>query len=288
MVKQFYGLATSFLGMTLPTDTRRSEYILTPQTKVFAYGYVVKGDDGLVLHEQPQHPLIISQKTKEAYVEEFYKGRALVFLVHFLAAIGFSTSMVAIKYLLKLSPSLFLAMLVLGNSGILISIIFTMYNRLITLAQRAEFALNDIDIELKRRADLIPKIVELVKAYTEYEKELQGFIARARAHTVFLKDLPEGSGIDINPLVAIIENYPDLKASENFRGLMTSLVDTEERIVYARAFYNRTVRKLNTLVRQFPFIIISEIFNIKEMEYVSVVAEDRVTPEVNMTPPSVT
>jgi LemA protein len=196
--------------------------------------------------------------------------------------------MVAIKYLLKLSPSLFLAMLVLGNSGILISIIFTMYNRLITLAQRAEFALNDIDIELKRRADLIPKIVELVKAYTEYEKELQGFIARARAHTVFLKDLPEGSGIDINPLVAIIENYPDLKASENFRGLMTSLVDTEERIVYARAFYNRTVRKLNTLVRQFPFIIISEIFNIKKMEYVSIVAEDRVTPEVNMTPPSVT
>jgi len=282
-------LAGSLLGMPLPLgNLRRSEYILPPDTSIFVYGYLTRRGDELILHEYPRHPLIISRKTKEAYVEEFYKGNNLVYMVHLLTAAGFVVSLYSINYFLNLPETVLFGILTAGIMIITGSSLFTMYNRLITLTQRAKFALNDIDIELKRRAELIPKIAELVKVYAEYEKELLGFIARAREHMVFLKDLPEGSGIDINPLVAIIESYPDLKASENFNSLMNSLVDTEERIVYARAFYNRTVRKLNTLVRQFPFIIISEIFNIREMEYVSVVAEDRVTPEVNLTTPSAT
>jgi LemA protein len=272
---------TDFMGIPVTGELRRNEYILPPDVPVFAYGFVTKDDIGLTLREYPNHPLIISQKTKVAYVDEFYKGRDLVFLVHFLMALGFSIVVLSVNYFLHLDPVIHIVVLVAGNSVLFISILFTVYNRLITLRQRAEFAFNDIDIELKRRAELIPKIVDLVKVYSAYESELQGFIARMRVHTELLKALPEGKKVDIAPLTAIIEKYPDLKANENFTVLMTSLVDTEERIAYARAFYNRNVRKLNTLVLQFPFIVIAYLFDISEMEYLSIVS-DQSAPKVEL------
>ena len=272
---------SSFLGIPVTGDLRQNEYILPPDTHIFAYGFITKDDTGLVLHEYPSHPLIISQKTKEAYVDEFYKGKGLVFLVHILMAAGFSIVTLSVNYFLHLDPVMLYTILTAGNGALIISILFTIYNRLVTLKERAEFALNDIDIELKRRAELIPKIVELVKTYSTYEAELQEFIARMRVHTEFLNVLPEGKKVDTTPLTAIIENYPKLNAAENFQSLMTSLVDTEERIAYARAFYNRNVRKLNTLVGQFPFIIIAYLCNINGMEYLSIVS-DKLPPKVEL------
>jgi LemA protein len=280
---QAFGENNTFLGfIPVVSNLRRSEYVLIPYMQVFAYGYISKRNDELVLHEYPKFPLIISMKTKEAYIEEFYKGRNLVFLVHVLLTVGFTISLLSINYFLNLYPIILYSILLAGNLVINISIIFTMYNRIMTLKQRAQVALSDIDIELKRRVDLIPQIVALVKNYSKYEKETLGIIAEMRVRLDFQKELIFGEKADFSPLYAIIENYPDLKASGNFQLLMRSLIDTEERIAYSRAFYNRNVRKLNTLIKQFPFIIISLLLNIREMNFISITSDEKSIPQVKM------
>lgn len=237
---------------------RRSEFILPPDTNVFAYGFISKWNKELVLHEDPQHPLIISRKTKDEYIEEFYKGASLIYFVHLLTALGFTIAILSLNYFTNLHPAILLPVLVLGNGIITGSVVFTMYNRLMTLKQRAINALSNIDIELKRRADLIPQLVALVKEYSRYEKEVQNLLVNLRSQKP-----------DYSVLLAIIEKYPKMKADENFRSLMKNLVDTEERIAYSRSFYNRNVRKLNTLIWQFPFIIIASLFTIKHMDFIT-------------------
>lgn len=249
---------------------RRSEYILLPKTRVFAYGYVTKQTDGMVLREHPDYPLLISQKTKDRYIEEFYKGHNLVFLVHFLAALGFTLIILSVNYFLHLSPDILILILLIGNFCIGGSIVFTMYNRLIILKERAECALSTIDVELKRRSDLIPQVTELVKKYSAYEKDINLIIASLRSRISYQKLYPDSDRTDFSSFLAIFENYPDLKASDNFRKLMNTLVDTEDRITYSRTFYNRNVRKLNTLITQFPFIILSKLFNIPPMEFITI------------------
>jgi LemA protein len=280
---QDYGENSTFLGI-IPTSRkfRRSEYILMPDTKIFAYGYISKRSDELVLHEYPKFPLIISMKTKDSYIEEFYKGRNLVFLVHLMLSVGFTISLLSINYFLNLYPIILYSILLTGNLVINISIIFTMYNRIMTLKQRSQVALSDIDIELKRRSDLIPQIVELVKSYSKYENELQSIIVAMRVHVDFQKELILGEKTDFSQLLTIIENYPNVKASGNFQLLMRNLIDTEERIAYSRAFYNRNVRKLNTLIKQFPFIIISLFLNIEEMNFITITSEEKSAPEIKL------
>ncbi|GEM_PF-94494 len=283
MVRHVVGTSTKVLGITFTSSNlRRSEYILPPLTKVFVSGFLSKKNDELVLHEHPKFPLIISQKTKAAYIEEFYKGKNLVFLVHALVAIGFTITILSVNYFLNIQHVIIFYILYIGNCFIIFSILFTIYNRLTTLTQRAHFALSDIDIELKRRSEILPKIVELVKAYSTHEHELQQFISEMRVHKIFLDTLPAGMKIYTSPLTALVENYPTIKAGENFKNFMLSLVDTEERIVYARAFYNRNVRKLNTLIRQFPFIIIAYFFSMKEMPYVTITPEDAAAPHIKI------
>ncbi len=151
-------------------NIRLTEYVLIPDIKVFAYGMVNKRDNELVLHETAKHPLIISFKTKERFIEEFYKGSSLTYLVHFLLAVGFTFIIIALNLFLSY-PWLFY-LLVLGNSAILAGMIFSIFNRLVTLKQRALTSLSNLEVELKRRTDLIPQIVEVVKQYTHHEQEL--------------------------------------------------------------------------------------------------------------------
>lgn len=238
------------------SEIRLTEYILIPGVKVFAYGMVTDRGKGLVLHEDQRNPLIISSKTKERFIEEFYKGGNLTYLVHFLVALGFTITILSLNYLLNLNSIIFLNILLIGNSIITGSIVFSVFNRMITLKQRALTAQSNIDIELKRRTDLIPGIVALVKEYAKYEAETQQIITESRQHL----------GV-IPSLVAVIENYPKLKANENFKQLMTSLIDTEERIAYSREFYNRNIRKYNTMIAQFPFSIIAFFTGLKEMDF---------------------
>jgi LemA protein len=265
------GAETSILNLFFTPKYRVSEFVLRPGTKVFVCGMVSRRDGELVLHEDEKCPLIISKKNRDQYVREFYRGENLIYLRHFLVAIGFTMSLLAINYFVQLNQISLLNLLFFGNTLILGSAVFTIYNRIVTLKNRALNALSNIDIELERRADLIPSIVEIVKGYAKHESEIQKIVAEGRAQRIFSSELKRPEKPTIPSLVAAIENYPELKASENFQSLMRTLVDTEERIAYSREFYNRTVRKYNTLIKQIPFSLVAKILKLKEMEFVSIV-----------------
>lgn len=255
------------------TRMRRSEYVLMPGANVFLYGFVSKRNNKLVVHEHEKHPLVISTKTKKQYIEEFYAGKNLIYLTHVLTSVGFTISLLSIQYFIRLNPIVLYTILYMGNAGIFGSIVFTIYNRMITLQQRARVALSNIDIELKRRTDLIPQIIELVKHYVRIERSIQAITTDLRVKTAFQNTVPVQTSTAPFTFLTRLENYPQLRGSENFKELMTSLVDTEDRIAYSRTFYNKNVRKLNTLILQFPFNIIGILFRIRPMKFVMIVAD---------------
>jgi LemA protein len=164
------------------------------------------------------------------------------------------------------------------------------YNRLVTLRNRAKEAWADIDVQLKRRYDLIPNLVETVKGYTAHEKEIFEKVAEARARAMGaresqdLKKMAEAENYltqTLKTLFAVAENYPDLKSSQNFLELQRELRDTEDKIMYARRFYNANVRDLNIAIERFPTNIIASIFGFKKMDLFEVSApEERETPKV--------
>lgn len=271
-----------FLGFLSATKYRRSEFVLRPGVVVFVCG-VVSGENGqLVLHENENYPLIISKKSRDQYIEEFYRGGNLVYFSHLLVSLGYTIILFAANYFIRLNTEFFLFLIFIGSSIITGSAIFSLYNRIITLKHRALNALSNIEIDLKRRHDLIPNLVDVVKEYSKYEKEIQQIVAEARAEIIFSKELPKEAKPIIPSLVAVIENYPDLKASENFQSLMRMLVDTEGRIAYSREFYNRSVRKYNTLISQPPFLIVSWPLKMKQMDFISISHGEGIVSQVSI------
>ena len=155
---------------------------------------------------------------------------------------------------------------------IVLWIIFT-YNRLITLRNRTKEAWADIDVQLKRRYDLIPNLVETVKGYASHERELFEKVTEARARAMGAKTIKEKGEAEnvlsgtLKTLFAVSENYPQLQASENFLELQRELTDTEDKIQAARRFYNGNVRDLNIKIESFPANIIANIFGFGKMEF---------------------
>jgi len=146
------------------------------------------------------------------------------------------------------------------------------FNGLVTLKNRAKEAWSDIDVQLKRRYDLIPNLVETVKGYAAHEREIYEKVTQARAAAINatgLKDKAEAENVlsgTLKTLFAVSENYPDLKASQNFLELQRELTDTEDKIQAARRFYNTNVRDLNIKIESFPANIVAGPFGFKEME----------------------
>jgi len=264
------------------TRYRWSEFVLRPNTKVFVYGIVSKIKGELFLHEDERCPLIISKKNRDQYVENFYKGGNIIYLAHFLVTTGYTVALLSINYFFRIDSIRLLTLLLIGNAIITGSVIFSLYNRIVSLKHRALNSLSNIDIELKRRTDLIPNLVEVVKTYSKYEKEVQKIIAESRAKVVFSKEMPKEVKPVIPSLIAVIENYPVLKASEQFQYLMRALIDTEERIAYSREFYNRSIRKYNTLIQQFPFLLVSSFLKINQMDFVSISRGETEAPKVSL------
>lgn len=269
------------MGLSTRTRFRKSEFALRPGTKIFAYGMVSRKGSELVLHEEKDHPLIISRKSKDAYVAEFFEGESLVYLAHLFIALGFTMSLFAANYFLGMPFAILLLPLLAGNGIVIGSMAFTLYNRIISLHQRALNALSNIEIELKRRADLIPNIVRIVKEYARYEKEINQILTEARVSIAFSKEPAAAAAPVIPALIASIERYPALRAAENFQSLMRELIDTEERIAYSREFYNRSVMKYNVLIRQIPFILVSLPLGMKEKEYLVISRGEATAPKVS-------
>lgn len=158
------------------------------------------------------------------------------------------------------------------------------YNRLVTLHYRTSEALSDIDVQLKRRYDLIPNLVETVKGYVQHERGVLEEVTRARAAVAqggspLERDKAENalSGT-LKTLFAVAENYPNLKANENFLKLQDELTDTEDKIQASRRFYNSTARDLNTLITVFPTNIIAGAFGVKSVKFFETTSEAEKEP----------
>ena len=147
------------------------------------------------------------------------------------------------------------------------------YNSLVAFKNRAKEAWSDIDVQLKRRYDLIPNLVETVKGYAAHERELFEKVTQARTQAMGAGSLKEKGEAEnmlsstLKSLFAVAENYPDLKASTNFLELQRELTDTEDKIQAARRFYNTNVRDLNIKIETFPANIIANLFKFKPMEF---------------------
>ena len=149
------------------------------------------------------------------------------------------------------------------------------YNGLIRLRNQTEEAFSDIDVQLKRRHDLIPNLVETVKGYAAHERQVFENVTAARsAATAAQSEGPEAQAQAENQLTgalrqlfAVAEAYPDLKANQNFLELQNELTDTEDKIQASRRFYNMTVRDLNTKIQQFPSSVIARFANADEREF---------------------
>jgi len=161
------------------------------------------------------------------------------------------------------------------------------YNGLVKLKNRVKEAWADIDVQLKRRYDLIPNLVETVKGYANHERELFEKVTEARARAIGAKTIKEKGEAEsflsqtLKSLFAVAENYPNLRASENFLELQRELTDTEDKIQAARRFYNGNVRDLNIKIESFPANIVASIFSFKKMELFEIgEAAEREAPKV--------
>jgi LemA protein len=160
------------------------------------------------------------------------------------------------------------------------------YNSLVTRRVRADEAWSDIDVQLKRRYDLIPNLIETVKAYAKHEKEVFEKVTEARTAAMKSKGL-EAKGEAENALTgtlkslfAVAEAYPELKASDNFKELQAELADTENKISASRRFYNGNVRDLNIALDSFPTNIIGNMFGFKPKDLFAAEESERATPKV--------
>lgn len=155
------------------------------------------------------------------------------------------------------------------------------YNRFVVLSNRIENSLGQIDVQLKRRADLIPNLVETVKGYAKHEKEAIKEVTDARKALVSAKGLPDRVKADRNlegalgRLFAIAEGYPDLKANTNFLELQRELTSTEDKVAYSRQFYNDSILDYNNKCKTFPGKMFASMYGFQPKEYIQIPEADR-------------
>ena len=154
------------------------------------------------------------------------------------------------------------------------------YNKLIRLRYRAREAMSDIDVQLKRRYNLIPNLVEAVKGYMQHEKSVLENVTKARAEVaqggnpLERADKENALTSTLKTLFAVAENYPDLKANANFLDLQRELADTENKIQASRRFYNTTIRDFNTKINSFPVNLMAGVLGFKEQKFFEVENEE--------------
>jgi LemA protein len=150
-----------------------------------------------------------------------------------------------------------------------------------------EEAWSQIDVQLKRRADLIPNLVETVKGYAKHEKGIMTAVTQAHKAMLNAKSMDakakasdELSGV-LGRLLALSENYPNLKANENFVQLQKELSDTEDKVAYSRQYYNNSVMEFNTKIQTFPNTLLNEVLGFHKQEFFGATAEERKNVKVN-------
>lgn len=162
---------------------------------------------------------------------------------------------------------------ILGAVALVLVWVVVVFNGFIRLRNRSDEAASDIDVQMKRRFDLIPNLVETVKGYMAHEKGVLESVTAARTQAMGAEGIQGKSKADnvlsgtLKTLFAVAESYPDLKANVNFLDLQRELADTENKIQAARRFYNTNVMELNTKIDSFPSNVIATSFNFKKKEF---------------------
>ena len=161
------------------------------------------------------------------------------------------------------------------------------YNGMVTKKEAVESSLSDLDVMLQRRADLIPNLVSTVKGYAKHEDEIINKVTEARTKLVNANSVEEKSNANnelsssLKALMVVVENYPDLKSSENFKQLSDELAGTENRIAVARKDYNNAVKTLNTSIKKFPNNILAGMFGFEQATYFEADEKSSEVPSVS-------
>ena len=176
---------------------------------------------------------------------------------------------------------------IIGGLIILLVIIFIYYfNRFVVLGNRIDNSLSQIDVQLKRRADLVPNLIETVKGYAKHEKSIISEVTNARkalvSATSIEKKVKAGDQLQnaLKSIFAIAENYPNLKANENFLQLQEELSSIEDKVAYSRQYYNDSILSYNNLCKTFPGAFFAKIYSKQEKEYLQITSVEREVPKV--------
>lgn len=175
--------------------------------------------------------------------------------------------------------------IILGLVAVLAIFLIAVYNGLIKAKIRVDEAWSDITVQLKRRIDLIPNLVETVKGYAKHEKGTFEEVTKARAAMASASGVQETAEADnmltgaLKSLFAVAEAYPDLKANENFKELQAELVDTEDKIQAARRFYNAAVREFNTKLQVFPTVLFAGLLGFSSREFFELEEDEQAEAE---------
>jgi LemA protein len=174
-------------------------------------------------------------------------------------------------------------------SALIVAACIWIYNQLVKDRNQVSAAWSDIDVQLKRRHELVPRLVSCVKAYADYEKATLTAVTELRKQSIETSRLPQKAAIEdamqagLHQLVVLAEDYPDLKADGNFRQLQSELTDTEDQIQYARRFYNGAVRIFNTRIQSFPHLLIARPLGFIAAEFFEIEGEGaRLAPTVGL------
>ena len=172
--------------------------------------------------------------------------------------------------------------------AVLIILIFIIYyNRFVTLENRIDNSLSQIDVQLKKRADLVPNLIDSVKGYAKHERGIMTDVTKARTALLkaptFEKRVKAGAQLEkfIGRLFAIAENYPQLRANENFLHLQQELATIEDKIAYARQHYNDSILSYNNLYKRFPGMMFASLYSKSAKKYLEIPKEEKAVPKVS-------
>lgn len=172
-------------------------------------------------------------------------------------------------------------------AAIIILMFIVYFNKFVILSQRADNSLAQIDVQLKKRADLVPNLIETVKGYAKHEKGIMDAVSKARQLMIsangIVSKMKAGNVLEsaLGKLFAIAENYPQLKANENFLQLQQELAAIEDKIAYSRQYYNDSILSYNNAVKTFPGAFFAGIYGKIEKEYLQIPEAQKAVPKVN-------
>jgi len=172
--------------------------------------------------------------------------------------------------------------------ALLIIVAIFYYNRFVILGNRIDNSASQIDVQLRKRADLVPSLVKVVKAYAKHERELFEKVTKARADVLKSSNLQQrakaGNKLQeaLKSIFAVAENYPNLKADQNFLQLQNELSAIEDKVAYARQYYNDSVLALDNASEKFPGVIFFKLFGREKKEYLKIPAEAKAMPDIDL------